>query len=262
MKTLHYPGIDLVPHSEYREYPVHLERLNWLFKSIQAQRAPDKLVKVLDVGCGTGNITVPLGLIPNSEIVGIDLYQPNIDIARGKNPHANVRLAFSYLQDWDISDVDFIIFTEVLEHIPGYGPILEYIQKNAKPGCQILITIPNGWGPFEIAVTPMYWLRAMGLNGFIKKVKKLVGKKEPYAENQEEAPHVNFFTQAQLRRDTAQYKFKELEFTKAFVFSPVFETYLPFVSLKTIGYYDNKLAQLLPRAFASGWYLRWEVTPL
>lgn len=258
IKSINAPaGIDLAPHTEYREYPVHLERLNWLFKTIQETRPADgSLVKILDVGCGTGNITVPLGLVPNSEVVGIDMHQPNIDLTRTKITTPNVRVEFSMLQDFDISGFDYIIFTEVLEHIPGYGALLEDISRRAKPTMQLLVTIPNGWGPFEIAVTPMYWLRRMGLNGFIRKVKNLVGKKEPYALNQEEDPHVNFFTQAKLRRDCEQYRFNLVEFTKAFVFSPVFETYLPFISLNKIAYYDNRLAQKLPRAFASGWYLR------
>jgi hypothetical protein len=107
----------------------------------------------------------------------------------------------------------------------------------------------------------MYWLRKLGLNGLIRQVKKLVGKKEPYAENQEEAPHVNFFTQRQLNRDADAIGFEIASFEKAFVFSPVFETYLPFISLKRIAYHDNRLAQALPRSCASGWYLRYRRKP-
>jgi SAM-dependent methyltransferase len=253
--TLYPHHIDAEPHTEYKQYPVHLERLRWLIKTIDEQRLSSS-IKILDVGCGTGNITIPLGLIPGATVVGIDMYQPNIDECNRKNAFQNVSVTFSRLNEFAIEDFDFIVFTEVLEHIPSYQEILQDLSTRMKPGAQVLVTIPNGWGPFEWAMTPMYFLRRIGLNGFIAKVKRLVGKKEPYALNQEIDPHVNFFTQSQIKRDCLQFHFELAEFRKSFVLAPIFETYLPFVSLRKIAYYDNKMAQKLPRSLASGWYYR------
>jgi SAM-dependent methyltransferase len=253
--TLYPHVIDVEPHTEYIQYPVHLERLRWLIKTIDEQR-PQGKIKILDVGCGTGNITLPLGLIPNSTVVGIDMYQPNIDECNRKNTYPNVALQFARLNEFDVKEFDFIIFTEVLEHIPQYAEILRDLSERMKPGAQILVTIPNGWGPFEWAMTPMYLMRRMGLNGFIAKVKRLVGKKEPYALNQEIDPHVNFFTRRQIRKDNEQFGFTMLEFRKSFCLAPIFETYLPFVPLTKLAYYDNRIAQILPAFLASGWYYR------
>lgn len=257
MKTLHDPGVDLSPYTEYKDYPVHMERLNWLVKTIAGERkSSNETVQILDVGCGTGNITIPLGMVPNSNVVGIDMYQPNIDVVNSRNSLKNVSVVFSRLNEFDISSFDFIIFTEVLEHIPGYGEILEDLSKRMKKDAQILITIPNGRGPFEFAMQPLYFMRRIGLNGFIGKVKKLLGKKEPYALNQEIDPHVNFFTRKQINQDCEKYGFDLLSFEPAFVFSPIMETYTPFISLKKLAYHDNKLARKLPIWLASGWYYR------
>jgi SAM-dependent methyltransferase len=257
MKTFHDPGIDLTPYTEYRDYPVHLERLNWLVKTIQHERkSVDQTVRILDVGCGTGNITIPLGKIPNSEVIGIDMYQPNIDEVNSKNILSNVKVIFSRLNEFDISEFDFIVFTEVLEHIPGYRSILEDLSQRMKSDAQILITIPNGRGPFELAMQPLYFMRRIGLNGFIGKVKKLLGKKEPYALNQEIDPHVNFFTRTQIRKDCDQFGFEILSFEPAFVISPIMETYTPFISLKRIALFDNKMAHRMPLWLSSGWYYR------
>lgn len=253
--TLYPHAIDVEPHTEYVNYPVHLERLRWLIKTIDEQR-PVGPIRILDVGCGTGNITLPLGLIPHAEVVGIDMYQPNIDECNRKNTYPNVRLEFARLNEFPVADFDFIIFTEVLEHIPGYDAILQDLSARMKFGAQILVTIPNGWGPFEWAMTPMYVMRKMGLNGFIAKVKGWVGKKEPYALNQEIDPHVNFFTVAQIRRDNQRFGFTMLEFRKSFVMAPIFETYLPFISLTRLAHFDNRMAQWLPTWLASGWYYR------
>jgi 2-polyprenyl-3-methyl-5-hydroxy-6-metoxy-1,4-benzoquinol methylase len=168
-------------YTEYVDFPCHYERLDWIYNTIKnAKKNP---VHILDVGCGTGNVTLPLCLIPNAQVTGIDVHQGNLDITASKNKFNNLKLEFLYFEKGDISKYDYIILTEVLEHIPNYSEILEYAAKNGKKGMQLLITVPNGFGPFEIGMQPLYLMRKMGLNGFIWKVKKLLGKKEPYSQN-------------------------------------------------------------------------------
>lgn len=239
--------------SGYRDYPVHFARLRWLFETITTHRHPGK-IRILDVGCGTGNITIPLGLIDHAEVVGIDMFQPNIDYLNSQNSLANVTAHYALLQETDVSEFDFVIFTEVLEHIPNYTEILQDLSARMRRDTMVLITIPAGRGPFEIAMKPMYWMRSMGLNKMIARVKSLVGKKEPYAFNQELDPHVNFFTRKQIDRDCAHFGFERSAIQKAFVIAPVIETYLPFIPLKRIAPGDNKIAQKLPYWLASGWY--------
>lgn len=245
--------------SEYRDYPCHFERLAWLFETIEKNTPKNEVAKVLDVGCGTGHITIPLGLIPNAVIDGIDMYQPNIDIARANNRFENVRIEFSWLHDWNISEYNFIIFTEVLEHIDAYKEVLKYLGDNMRIDGRLLITIPNGWGPFEWAMTPLYWMRKMGLNDFIWKVKKLLGKKEPYSVNYE-TPHVNFFTIGRLRDELKTYNLEITQIKNAYLLSPIIETYLPFIPLAFISKMDNAIVQYLPHFIASGWYFVIEKT--
>jgi SAM-dependent methyltransferase len=241
-------------YTEYTAFPCHYERLKWLYKTIEeTAKKSTKKIKVLDVGCGTGNITVPLGLIENCEIVGIDMHQGNLDVSIAKNTFKNVSFHFSYLQDYPIGDFDFIILTEVLEHIPNYHEIFDYIAKNANQNMQLLITIPNGRGPFEIGMQPLYLMRRMGMNGFIWKVKNILGKKEPYSQNYD-TPHVNFFTIPRLRKELKTYGMHIAKIKEAYVFAPVIETYLPFVPLKSIAKIDNKFAAIAPTWLSSGWY--------
>lgn len=244
-------------HTQYVDYPCHYERLRWIYETIEKDRDQEKTVHVLDVGAGTGNVTIPLGLISNSEILGIDIHQPTLDIAIDANRFDNVKFRFEYLQDCPIATYDFIILTEVLEHIDAYHEILEYIARNSKKEMKLLITVPNGFGPFEISQQPLYLMRKIGLNGFILKVKRLLGKKEPYSQNYE-TPHVNFFTIGRLRKDLKQYGMKITAIKKAYVFAPIIETYLPFIPLKTIAKLDNKLASVLPYFMSSGFYFKIE----
>lgn len=246
---------EALKYTDYTEYPCHLSRLEWIYDTIERLRESSKQARVLDVGAGTGNVTIPLGLIDNSEILGIDIHQPTLDIAIAANKLDNVKFRFQYLQDCPLQGYRFIILTEVLEHIDIYPEILDYLAKNGDKDMQLMITVPNGRGPFEIAMQPLYLMRKMGLNNFILKVKRVLGKKEPYSQNYE-TPHVNFFTVPRMKRELAPLGMEVLEVKKAYFLAPIIETYLPFIPLKTIAKIDQKLANILPTFLASGFYFR------
>lgn len=246
---------EALKYTDYTEYPCHLSRLEWIYDTIERLRELGKQARVLDVGAGTGNVTIPLGLIDNSEILGIDIHQPTLDIAIAANKLDNVKFRFQYLQDCPLQGYRFIILTEVLEHIDIYPEILDYLAKNGDKDMQLMITVPNGRGPFEIAMQPLYLMRKMGLNNFILKVKRVLGKKEPYSQNYE-TPHVNFFTVPRMKRELAPLGLEVLEVKKAYFLAPIIETYLPFIPLKTIAKIDQKLANILPTFLASGFYFR------
>lgn len=247
---------DIKDYTEYVDFPGHFERLKWIYESISTTRVKGRTVNVLDVGCGTGNVTIPLGLIPDSNIVGIDMHQGNLDVSIAKNKFPNVTFSFAYLADYPIQTFDYIILTEVLEHVPGYKEsIFDYISKNAHPDFELQITIPNGWGPFEFAMQPLYLMRRMGMNNFIWKVKKLLGKKEPYSQNYD-TPHVNFFTIPRLKRELKEFNLEITAIKNAYIILPIIETYLPFIPLHTIGKIDNWIAQRVPHFLSSGWYFK------
>jgi hypothetical protein len=102
---------------------------------------------------------------------------------------------------------------------------------------------------------PLYLMRKMGLNGFILKVKRLLGKKEPYSQNYE-TPHVNFFTVSRMKRELAPMGMEVLDVKNAYFLAPIIETYLPFIPLKGIAKIDQAIANVLPRWLASGFYFR------
>lgn len=248
---------EALKYTGYVDYPCHLSRLEWIYDTIDKGKKPEDSVRVLDVGAGTGNVTIPLGLIPNSEILGIDIHQPTLDIALEANKLPNVSFKFEYLQDCNLKGFEYIILTEVLEHIGFYPEILDYIAKNSDKNMKLLITVPNGKGPFEISMQPLYLMRRWGMNNFILKVKRMLGKKEPYSQNYE-TPHVNFFTIPRLREELKQYGLKITEIKKAYMLAPIIETYLPFIPLKGIAKLDQKLANNLPAFLSSGFYFKIE----
>lgn len=245
---------DLRAFTEYKDYPVHMSRLMYSWDSAKNLLTQKESLQILDVGCGTGNITIPLGLLPRVVVDGIDVHEPTLEVARKANTLKNVNFAFSYLQDWDISSYDLVIVSEVLEHIGPYQDFLNYLGQHAKAGTRIVLTIPNGRGPFEISQAPLYLMRKWGLHQFINRVKRLLNKKEPYSINYD-TPHVNFFTRKSLYPALAAAGLSVLDHRGLYLFAPVIETYLPFIPLQSIARFEQKLSRYLPLTWCSCWQL-------
>lgn len=240
--------------TEYIDYPVHLARLKWIWETIQRHHPQDRTVRILDIGCGTGNITIPLGTIPDSQVLGIDIHNPTLDIARQHNSLPNVEFRYLQLEACNISNFDILVMTEVLEHIAPYHDILAHLGRNMRPDALLLLTIPNGRGPFEISQIPVYLLRCLGLDAWVSRVKQWVGKVEPYSQNYD-TPHVNFFTRSKITRELHHHGLEIREIHNAFIFLPIIETYFPSLKMpQAMIRFDANLARSLPAALASGWY--------
>lgn len=109
-------------------------------------------IKILDVGCGTGElITIPLGFL-GVNILGIDINLPSIEYAKGKNPFENVTFECTSVKELADSQFDFIICSEVLEHLKNPSDMLQEIKGKLKENGICIITIPNGYCPKEIEV--------------------------------------------------------------------------------------------------------------
>lgn len=98
--------------------------------------------KLLDIGCGNG-FTAGFCSELGFEVVGIDVSQDGIEIAKKAYPRVHFEVASinDDLADL-INDVDVVISSEVIEHL--YTPI--HLIKNAfsvlKPGGILIITTP------------------------------------------------------------------------------------------------------------------------
>jgi len=122
-------------------------------ESLKSQlRLPVSAVRVLDVGCGTGiNIAVPLAEA-GYEVVGVDNDSRSIEracsIAHNIN---NLHFECRSVQDWDCSHLfHAVICSEVLEHVGDVSVFLENVKRFLVPGGMLLVTVPNGYGYFEM----------------------------------------------------------------------------------------------------------------
>jgi 2-polyprenyl-3-methyl-5-hydroxy-6-metoxy-1,4-benzoquinol methylase len=184
-------------YTAYRSSPLHRNRLGAIIDML-ASRFPDpKQTSVLDIGCGTGNITSPVAAL-GYNVRGIDIHEGSIEAARKHTPFPNAHFDTASLQDIDLSGFNAIILTEVLEHVDEADKLLTHIASNISPGALFILTVPNGWSIVEIACRPSYILKRSKVGAhLVKAIKSILGSKDLTTAN-EQTPHVQFFTFSRL----------------------------------------------------------------
>jgi SAM-dependent methyltransferase len=105
-------------------------------------RHPIGAGKVLDVGCGTGEILARLaGKYPEATFTGIDLEEPHLARAAVRNAEFGDRVRFEHgdamaLQFPDAS-FDLVICRHVIQAVPDAAQVLAEIQRVVRPGGRV-----------------------------------------------------------------------------------------------------------------------------
>jgi SAM-dependent methyltransferase len=121
--------------------------LGWLLTQL-----PTRGRRALDAGCGSGRHTLALA-DRFDQVVGVDISQPLIDIARRKRPHPRIRYQVGDLLDiTDPNRFDLVLSSTTLHHLPDLNAALHHLRGLVAPrGTAILIDnvapqpTPPGW---------------------------------------------------------------------------------------------------------------------
>lgn len=130
----------------------HRKRLFWIIRQIEKRNTTGKSkdkTKVLEIGCGTGMmLSIPLAAL-GYDVLGTDLDKASIDFANSVNPYANAQ--FICCDAAELSDsYDVIILSEVLEHLKDPDRLLKVSYDMLSAQGILIITVPNGYGWFEL----------------------------------------------------------------------------------------------------------------
>ena len=178
---------------------------------------------VLDFGCGTGTqLTWPLAeAFPQVSFLGVDSDQTTIDWAR-KQP---VPLNLSYaLQDDGAPEqrFDMIIASEVLEHVESPDELLRHFHDRLIDGGRLVVTVPNGYGPFETMSLIEHLLTLGGVLPVLRRIKHLILGKPKIDSSQALtlaiSPHINFFSLDAIKALMRNAGFEVLRFRSRTVF--------------------------------------------
>jgi SAM-dependent methyltransferase len=239
----------------------HRKRLLWILDRLHEAGL------TVEIGCGTGYmITLPL-LQMGIDAYGIDVDEASIEYGRGVLREAGLdpgRLRAGRLRDLGLAP-DTVVLSEVLEHLrPGeLEGLLDEIRGSLAPGGVLLVTVPNGYGWFELE--SFAWnrlrvgrlvVRSKFMNAILKLKRRWLGRPVdfPHPATLSSSPHVRRFRLADVERllESAGFRVRDREGSVLFAG--------PFTDLFLTGFdgFMRKNAALGHRfpGLAAGFYLQ------
>jgi SAM-dependent methyltransferase len=174
------------------------KRLRFVEASIQRvfpARARHEL-KVLDVGCGNGSqLSIPMAAA-GYRMTAVDPHQPSIE--RGRRLASSVKFFHGVVGDLPPNQFDCVVISEVLEHLDTPETLLRAVLPYlAEPGI-LVVTVPNGYGEFELDRRFYQALQFERVVGWLRSVFETSKSKE-FAGSDDQSPHVQRFTLSRLR---------------------------------------------------------------
>ena len=138
-----------------------------------------KKLKILDYGCGEGIILKMMHQInPASSYVGVDISKKIIQKNKKRMPQFNFfQIEEEEKLPFQNSYFDFIISTDVIEHVYNTPMLFKELSRILKPGGKILLTVPY--------------------HGFIKNLAIILSNKFELIFDPE-STHIRFFTKKSL----------------------------------------------------------------
>ena len=237
------------------------KRLDWILR--HATRDDE----VLEVGCGTGYMVCrPLARL-GYRVRGIDLDAGSIDHGRGLLRAEGLDPGILTCQEFAAvsSRPHVVIVSEVLEHLHDaeLGALLAQIRSRLAPGGQLLVTVPNGYGWFELEHF-LWWrlgigslLFRSGACHFVEKTKtRRLGKEAIDAgppSTLSSSPHVQRFTLGAITRRLRSAGFTVEDARGSVAVSGPFSNLL-FAGLEPVLAANGRWGDRLGR-FASGYFV-------
>jgi 2-polyprenyl-6-hydroxyphenyl methylase/3-demethylubiquinone-9 3-methyltransferase len=147
-------------------WPLHtLNRLRvkWIISHLQKSivghqqgQLPLAGLSVLDVGCGGGILSESLARL-GADVVGIDVVEKNITIARAHSARAGLSISYQYatVESLHISGrrFDVVFNMEVVEHVADLSTFMSACNALVKPGGgTFMATINRNWLSWLIAI--------------------------------------------------------------------------------------------------------------
>jgi SAM-dependent methyltransferase len=177
----------------------YAKRLRFVRQTIAAafpQRDAASL-RVLDVGCGNGSeLALPLAH-DGFHITGVDTHAPSIEHAgRDAQDLENASFVCGCVEDLKEEPFDIVILSEVLEHVAEPGELLSASVRHLSDDGIMIVTVPNGFGEFEIDSWLFRKLRGQRIvDALYRKEQEVVAATDNHRDG-----HVQFFTRRRLRR--------------------------------------------------------------
>lgn len=229
------------------------KRLRFVREAIREafpESAPEAL-RLLDVGCGNGSqLALPLAR-GGFHLKGVDTDARSIEHARRlAEGTKRIEFACARLDELPATELyEVVILSEVLEHLEEPEKLLTESARRMTADGIMIVTVPNGFGEFEIDSWVFRKLRLQrAVNALARNSREVLGSTDNM-----ESGHIQFFT---LRRLYGLFDACNLvpfrQGGASFLAGPIvghalarFESFIE---------WNARVTDHLPLSFASGWY--------
>ncbi|HEV7843501.1 MAG TPA: methyltransferase domain-containing protein [Pyrinomonadaceae bacterium] len=231
----------------------YLKRLRFVREAVKEAfpgRAPEAL-RVLDVGCGNGSqLSLPLAR-GGFRLKGVDTDARSIAHAnRLADGLGRAEFVCARVEDLPVEELfEVVILSEVLEHLENPREMLMKSMKRLPHDGILIVTVPNGFGEFEIDSWVFRKLRLQRIvNALAKNSREVLGSTDNM-----ESGHIQFFTRHRLQHlfnTCGLVPFRQG--AASFLAGPIaghalarFESFIE---------WNARVTDRLPFQLASGWY--------
>jgi SAM-dependent methyltransferase len=243
----------------------HGKKLAFFLRQLRQLPARQGEVSVLDLGCGNGRLVTGPVAVAGFRVLGVDVHPPSIESARAEFPEAS--FAIGDVESYAPSDVfDAVILSDVLEHVHDPARLLTMARNSLTEGGIVLVSIPNGYGPFELeqwlvrvgVLRPLVALaRSLAVNAahLRRRAKGLPWPPEepPMPPYNVDSGHVQHFTLGSLERLAASAGLRVVERENGGLAGGDLSYFLFYAAPKLVAA-SLRLADHLPAAVVSTWY--------
>lgn len=135
-----YSDHAFLPYEDYANADHNLKRVKWILDRVSDNS------RVLDLGCLDGFTLLTLAAKKNVTGVGIDLSADGIALARNHAKDNGYDLQFHQqtIEETDLQEkFDYVICSEVIEHVKDVSKLYEVIDKHLKPNGRVLLDTPD-----------------------------------------------------------------------------------------------------------------------
>lgn len=193
----------------YLQYTSHvnllqIKRIKLIVEEVitYAEQRQANQLKILELGCGIGAISLPLSYLGH-RVIGVDIDHESISVCNNKNTFPNANFLVGNAETLDLGEkFDVVISSEVLEHSLRPDLILQTIGRHLVDGGIGIVSVPNGYCLSEIVFSRLF--QRLGIHTLFHKLPNriytfLTGSPTPYCSMNVSCHHVQFFSFSKIK---------------------------------------------------------------